>query len=57
MYTHMEIGHVAQNIYLQAESLNLGTVIIGAFNEKQYRDILNLAKEEKPLAILPVGRR
>lgn len=33
-YTHTEVGHVSQNIYLQAQSLNLGTVIIGAFYDR-----------------------
>jgi SagB-type dehydrogenase family enzyme len=32
-YVHIEVGHTAQNIYLQAVSLNLGTVIVGAFDD------------------------
>ena len=56
-YTHMEVGHAAQNIYLQAVSLDLGTVMIGAFNEGRVQDILDLEAGEKPLGILPVGRK
>lgn len=56
-YTHIEIGHAAQNIYLQAVSLDLGTVMIGAFNEARVQDILDLEAGEKPLGILPVGRK
>ena len=33
-YDHIEIGAIAQNIYLQAESLELGTVFVGAFQDK-----------------------
>jgi len=55
-YVHIEVGHVCQNIYLQCESLNLGTVEIGAFEDAQVKKVLNLAEEE-PLAIMPVGKR
>lgn len=56
-YVHMEVGTVAQNIYLQAGSLDLGTVFIGAFHDDQVRNILHLAEDEVPLGIMPVGRK
>jgi SagB-type dehydrogenase family enzyme len=55
-YTHIEVGHAAQNVYLQAEALDLGTVIVGAFDDQEVRDILDLSDREQPLALLPVGR-
>lgn len=55
-YVHMEAGHVAQNIYLQAVSLKLGTVCIGAFTDTLVRQILHLPKHEDPLYLMPVGK-
>lgn len=55
-YTHIEVGHVAQNIYLQATTLNLGTVVVGAFDDEDVKAVLNLPDAEQPLAIMPVGR-
>jgi SagB-type dehydrogenase family enzyme len=55
-YVHMEVGCVAQNVALQAAALGLGTVMVGAFGEEEVREIVGLAEEECPLAILPVGR-
>jgi len=54
-YVFMEIGHSAQNIYLQAEALGLGTCAIGAFTDSDVRDILDIPAEEDPLYFLPVG--
>lgn len=55
-YVHMEAGHAAQNVYLQAVSLQLGTVVLGAFDDKGVRDVLKLDGQEDPLYLMPVGR-
>jgi SagB-type dehydrogenase family enzyme len=54
-YVHIEVGHAVQNVYLQAQALGLGTVIIGAFDDDAVRGALELAEQEAPLALLPVG--
>jgi len=54
-YVHMEVGSVCENIHLQAESLNLGTVWIGAFDDQEVKQVLGIAEE--PLAIMPVGKK
>ena len=56
-YVHMEVGHAAQNVYLQAESLALGTVFIGAFHEDEVKAVLQIREEEVPLGLMPVGRK
>jgi SagB-type dehydrogenase family enzyme len=53
-YVHMEVGSVAENIYLQVESLSLGTVFIGAFDDDEVKQALGI--DEEPLAIMPVGK-
>ncbi len=55
-YVHMEVGHAAQNVCLQAVSLGLDTVVIGAFNDKEVKRVLNLEADEWPLCIMPAGR-
>lgn len=53
-YVHMEAGHMGQNISLQAVALNLGTVMIGAFDDREVKEVLGI--EEEPLYIIPVGK-
>lgn len=53
-YVHIEVGHVAQNVYLQAESLGLATVAIGAFSDLGVKKVLRI--KEDPFYIMPVGR-
>lgn len=55
-YVHMEAGHAAQNVYLQAEALGLGTVVVGAFDDLSVMEIIGLSPGERPLYILPVGK-
>jgi SagB-type dehydrogenase family enzyme len=54
-YVHMEVGALGENIYLQAESLDLGTVFIGAFEDEKVKKALEI--EEEPLGIMPVGEK
>lgn len=54
-YVHLDAGHAAQNICLQATALELGTVPIGAFNDDEVALTLHLERDQKPLYILPVG--
>jgi SagB-type dehydrogenase family enzyme len=56
-FTHIEAGHAAQNIVLQATALSLGAVPIGAFDDNRVEDILTLPENESPLYIIPVGNK
>jgi SagB-type dehydrogenase family enzyme len=55
-YVHMEVGHAAQNVYLQAGALGLGTTMVGAFRDEDLARALGLAGPSKPLGLLPVGK-
>lgn len=54
-YVHMEVGHAGQNIHLQAEALGLGTVVIGAFIDKEVSRLLRLPEGHEPLCVMPAG--
>jgi len=54
-YVYIEVGHSAQNVYLQAEALELGTCAIGAFTDDRVREILNLPADEEPIYLMPIG--
>jgi len=55
-YVPMDLGHAAQNVYLQATALGLGTVAVGAFYDDDAAEILGLSEEETPLYIMSVGK-
>jgi SagB-type dehydrogenase family enzyme len=55
-YAHMEAGHAAQNLLLQVVALNLGAVLVGAFDDLEVKRILNLQQQEAPLYLIPVGK-
>jgi SagB-type dehydrogenase family enzyme len=54
-YTHIEAGHVGQNIFLQAEAIGLKAGIVGAFNNKQLIKAMGLPAKHNPLLLMPVG--
>ena len=54
-YVHLEAGHAAQNVLLQAVALNLGAVPIGAFEDEQVKQALALPSDQQPLYLIPVG--
>ncbi len=56
-YVHIEVGHAAQNLALQAVALGLGSVTVGAFDDAAVARLLNLPKGETPLYLMPVGPR
>mgnify|MGYP001816195912 FL=1 len=55
-YVHIETGHAAENLFLQAQSLGLATVVVGAFDDAALASVLRLPVELQPLLLMPVGR-
>jgi SagB-type dehydrogenase family enzyme len=55
-YVHLEAGHAAQNILLQAEALGLGAVPLGAFFDDEVGEVLGLSSDQIPLYLVSVGR-
>ena len=55
-YVSMEAGHAAQNVYLQAVALEVGTVVVGAFDDDDVARVLELDRGERPLYLLPLGQ-
>lgn len=54
-YVSIEVGAAAENLFLQAGDLDLGTVIVGAFDEASVRRVLQRPAEVAPLLLMPVG--
>lgn len=54
-YVHLEAGHAAQNLLLQAVALGLGAVLIGAFDDAGVQKVLSLGHAQQPLYLIPVG--
>lgn len=55
LYSICDVSVSIQNLILLAQDLGLGTVWVGAFDEKEVAKILNLPGNLRPIVILPVG--
>lgn len=54
-YVTLEAGHAAQNLLLEATSLGLGAVPVGAFDDRRVHEVLHLSPGEEALYLIPVG--
>jgi SagB-type dehydrogenase family enzyme len=55
-YVCMDLGHSAENVYLQAYALKIGTCAIGAFSDLSLKKAIGMTREEEPLYIMPFGK-
>lgn len=55
-YMHIETGHAAQNVLLQATALGLGAVVVGAFDDNAVGELLHFPGGEAPVYLMPLGR-
>ncbi|HUT30036.1 MAG TPA: DJ-1/PfpI family protein [Sedimentisphaerales bacterium] len=54
-YLLLEAGHIAQNILLQAVSLDLGSVPVGDFDIREITSLCRLPKGSEPVYMICVG--
>lgn len=55
MYVHMDVGHAAQNLLLQADALGLAGVPVAAFDPRALAEVLGSPREEEPVYLVPIG--
>ena len=55
LYCLQDVAASIENLMLVAYSLGLGTVWVGAFDEREVGRILDLPDDLRPVAIVPVG--
>ncbi|TFG42487.1 MAG: NAD(P)H nitroreductase [Bacteroidia bacterium] len=54
-YSHIDIGMATENICLQARAEGLGSCILGWFDEKQVRSILEIPSSKRVELIITLG--
>jgi len=55
-YVCMDLGHSAENVYLEAYALGIGTCAIGAFTDLRLKSLCRMTRAEEPLYIMPLGK-
>ncbi|MDR3583976.1 MAG: SagB/ThcOx family dehydrogenase [Desulfosporosinus sp.] len=57
-YLYLDVGHVCQNLYISAESINCGTCAIAAYSDDELNQILGLdGKEQFVIYLATVGMK
>jgi SagB-type dehydrogenase family enzyme len=57
-YIYLDCGHIAQNLYLAAEVLNLGCCGIAAFFDDEVNDLVGLdGQEETAIYLATIGKK
>ncbi len=56
-WIYLEAGHAAENVYLQATALKLGTVSMAGFKPEDAKRALSLPEKEQPIYIMPFGKK
>jgi SagB-type dehydrogenase family enzyme len=57
-YMLLDAGHICQNLYLSAESINCGTCAIGAFSDDELNSVLGLdGREMFVIYLATVGKK
>lgn len=54
-YAAFEAGAAAQNLALQAVALELGSLVVGGFDDEAVGRVLQLPAGERALALMPIG--
>jgi len=54
-YVNMEVGHAAQNMYLQAAALGLGGVFVGGFDDDAIVRLQILSAKHDPFGLMAIG--
>jgi nitroreductase len=55
LYSIQDVSASIMNMMLTAHSMGLGTVWVGAFNEFEVFEVLDLPDHYRPISIIPVG--
>lgn len=55
LYMVQETAAAMQNMLLMAESLGLGSAWVGAFDEENIKDLLDIPEKLRPLSIITLG--
>jgi len=54
-FPHMDLGIVAAHLTLAAADQGLGTCIVGWFNEKKMRSVLDIPSSKRPVLVITMG--